>query len=86
MADLDRNVRQMRRRDMLIDVVYAIVVWRLFMLIPRPQRGSLDAASVAEFLFASKIDLPTIPCAIIARGPGKPPGCRSSRSRNCSKG
>jgi uncharacterized membrane protein len=53
----ERERRQLRRLEMLIDVVYAIVIWRVFMLLPRPEEGNLDAASIAEFLFANKIDL-----------------------------
>ncbi len=35
-SDEKRWVRQLARLEILIDVVYALVIWRLFQLIPRP--------------------------------------------------
>ncbi len=37
-AELIRGTRQLRRLEMLMDVVYALVIWRLFMLMPRPEK------------------------------------------------
>ncbi len=35
-SDGNHWVRQLARLEVLIDVVYALVIWRLFQLIPRP--------------------------------------------------
>ncbi len=37
-AELIRGTRQLRRLEILVDVVYALVIWRLFMLMPRPEK------------------------------------------------
>ena len=37
-AELVRGTRQLRRLEILMDVVYALVIWRLFMLMPRPDK------------------------------------------------
>ena len=37
-AELVRGTRQLRRLEILMDVVYALVIWRLFMLMPRPEK------------------------------------------------
>ncbi len=37
-AELLRGTRQLRRLEILMDVVYALVIWRLFMLMPRPEK------------------------------------------------
>ena len=44
-ATITAQMRQLRRLEMLIDVVYAIVIWRIFTLIPRPEKGDFDCAS-----------------------------------------
>ncbi len=50
-------MRQLRRLEMLIDVVYAIVIWRIFTLIPRPERGDFSWNTISEFLLSAKSDL-----------------------------
>ncbi len=45
-----RGARQLRRLETLTDVVYAIVLWRLFMLIPRPGIGTGAWTSVRDYL------------------------------------
>jgi uncharacterized membrane protein len=37
-AELIRGTRQLRRLEILMDVVYALVIWRLFMIMPRPEK------------------------------------------------
>ena len=54
---LKRQMRQLRRLEVLIDVVYAIVIWRIFTLIPRPERGDFAWDSIAAFLLSHKSDL-----------------------------
>lgn len=45
-----RGERQLRRLETLTDVVYAIVLWRLFMLIPRPGISTQEWTSVQDYL------------------------------------
>lgn len=51
MTDADTNARyqtQLRRLGTLTDVVFALVIWRLFMLLPRPEGD--DSRTVFEVL------------------------------------
>ena len=50
LAKLERESRQLRRLEVLIDVVFAIVLWRLFMLIPRPGEGGWNWDSITAML------------------------------------
>jgi len=45
-----RGARQLRRLETLTDVIYAIVLWRLFMLIPRPGVATGEWTSVRDYL------------------------------------
>jgi len=45
-----RGARQLRRLETLTDVVYAIVLWRLFMLIPRPGIAAGEWTGVRDYL------------------------------------
>ena len=63
LAKLERESRQLRRLETLIDVVFAIVIWRAFMLIPRPGGGGWNWDSITDML-ASNI----LTFAVIAIG------------------
>lgn len=39
MKKIERAARQLYRLENLIDVIYAITIWRLFMLLPRPKEN-----------------------------------------------
>ncbi len=39
-AKHDRGIKQLLRLERMIDVVYAIVIWRIFMLIPKPAEAN----------------------------------------------
>ncbi len=54
-AELIRGTRQLRRLEMLMDVVYALVIWRLFMLMPRPEKIG-EWRSLSSFL-SSNVEL-----------------------------
>jgi uncharacterized membrane protein len=41
---------QLRRLQRLTDVVYALVIWRLFQFIPRPGEEGFEADSIGQFL------------------------------------
>ena len=51
-AELLRGTRQLRRLEMLMDVVYALVIWRLFMLMPRPEKIG-EWRSLYSFLWSN---------------------------------
>jgi uncharacterized membrane protein len=49
-----RETRQLRRLEVLIDVVYAVVLWRIFMLIPRPGKENWAWDSIGSFLMSGR--------------------------------
>lgn len=51
-----RHVRQLYRLERLMDVVFAIVLWRVFILLPRPETDSLSWDSLFTALLSNKID------------------------------
>jgi uncharacterized membrane protein len=47
----DRGIKQLLRLERIIDVVYAIVIWRIFMLIPKPAEANWAWDAIGPFLF-----------------------------------
>ena len=45
-----RGVLQLKRLEMLMDVVFALIIWRIFMILPRPEGENSQWASVLEML------------------------------------
>jgi len=45
-----RESLQLRRLARMVDVVYAIIIWRSFMLLPRPDDGQLSWEHIGAFL------------------------------------
>jgi len=41
---------QLKRLEMLMDVVFALVIWRIFMILPRPEDEDVQWGSVVEML------------------------------------
>ena len=60
-----RETRQLRRLEILMDVVYAIVIWRIFMFFPRPERGDRTWESVSSLLSTNLIDIALVIIALI---------------------
>ena len=52
-ARLRRESLQLRRLARMIDVVYAIIIWRCFMLLPRPTAEQLNWEHIGGFLSAN---------------------------------
>ena len=50
---LRRESLQLRRLARMIDVVYAILIWRFFMLLPRPTAEQLSWEHIGSFLSAN---------------------------------
>jgi uncharacterized membrane protein len=57
LAKLERESRQLRRLETLIDVVFAIIIWRAFMLIPRPGEGGWNWLSITDMLASNVLTL-----------------------------
>ena len=49
-SELARQAHQLGRLEVLMDVVYAVVLWRIFMLLPRPTDGDWNWDSMSSFL------------------------------------
>jgi uncharacterized membrane protein len=49
-ARFRRESLQLRRLARMVDVVYAIIIWRCFMLLPRPDEGQLSWEHIGAFL------------------------------------
>ena len=56
MSKLESGKKQLARLEMLTDMVFAITLWRLFLLLPRPEGEYLGLHSVRE-LFHNNGDL-----------------------------
>ena len=50
MSEENASRRQLVRLERLMDVVFALVIWRLFMLLPRPNYDDPEWDTVAEML------------------------------------
>ena len=44
-AVLEREMRQLIRLETIMDVVYAIILWRIFMVLPRPELDEWDGGA-----------------------------------------
>ena len=55
MSLIEREQRQLRRLETLIDVVYGITIWRLFTLLPRPEENP-DWSTLPEMLLDSGLN------------------------------
>jgi uncharacterized membrane protein len=44
-AVIEREIRQLIRLQTIMDVVYAIIIWRLFMILPRPELDEWDGGA-----------------------------------------
>ena len=51
----EREQRQLRRLETLIDVVFGITIWRLFMLLPRPHENP-EWGGLLDMLLDSKLN------------------------------
>jgi uncharacterized membrane protein len=49
-AVIERERRQLKRLQILIDVVYAVVIWRFFTLLPKPEEFTESLSTVGRFI------------------------------------
>jgi uncharacterized membrane protein len=59
-----RDTNQLRRLETLTDVVYGIAIWRVFMLLPRPDEPEWNWHSWREFLAAEGLTIVLIAIAL----------------------
>jgi len=64
-ALLARQKRQLKRLEVVIDVVYAVVIWRVFMLLPRPAEEDMVWRSLDNYLLANAGMLVLVILAIV---------------------
>ena len=60
-----RSILQLSRLETLTDVVYGIVLWRLFMLIPRPGVGEVHWETIRSYLESNVLTLVLILVGLI---------------------
>jgi uncharacterized membrane protein len=65
LAKMERESRQLRRLETLIDVVFAIVIWRAFMLIPRPGEGGWNWDSITDMLASNILTLVIVMIGVV---------------------
>lgn len=51
-----QTVLQLKRLEMLYDVVYGIVIWRLFMLLPRPADANFELTTLVALFSEHKLN------------------------------
>lgn len=54
------SIGQLKRLERLSDVVYGIIIWQLFMLIPTPDSAGRDWASAGAYIADSGIDIAVV--------------------------
>ncbi len=64
-ADEKRWVRQLFRLETLMDVVYALTIWRLFLLLPRPKARDDETRSVWELFSNDPQSVLTVAIGIV---------------------
>lgn len=64
MSSIEREQRQLRRLETLIDVVYGITIWQLFRLLPRPEENP-EWSTLPEMLLDSGLNFVIAVIALI---------------------
>jgi uncharacterized membrane protein len=65
LAKLERESRQLRRLEVLIDVIFAIVIWRVFMLIPRPDTADWQWNAIGPFLTSNVLTFILVALSVV---------------------
>ncbi|NOR15200.1 MAG: hypothetical protein GQ544_05815 [Candidatus Aminicenantes bacterium] len=50
-----REEKQLRRLEVVMDVIYAILIWRAFQLLPRPTKADWSIEGMQAFLSANAL-------------------------------
>lgn len=62
---MDRLTRQLFRLERLMDVIYAIVLWRAFTLLPRPEQANMTWGTLTEFLLSDRSNILIVFVALV---------------------
>lgn len=65
MTEEAKRLRQLRRLETLLDVVYGITIWRLFMLLPRPKDASFEATTLVALISEHRASFVVVGLALI---------------------
>ena len=60
----EKNLKLIRL-ERIMDVVYALVIWRLFMILPRPEGGDDQSTSVLDLLVDNWQDFIVVLLALV---------------------
>lgn len=60
-----REKRQLKRLEIMMDVIYGILVWQLFFFLPKPDQGIWAWQSMTEFFSAHALDYLLVIVALI---------------------
>ena len=64
MSEAVKESRQLRRLETLIDVVFGITIWRLFILLPRPEDNA-EWSNLLDLLKGSVLDFTIVILALV---------------------
>ena len=73
-AKFKREYLQLHRLERMVDVVYAIIIWRAFTLLPRPTAEQLSWEHIGTFLGANIGSFLLVILRLLDRLYGKSPG------------
>ena len=64
-AKQEREVRQLHRHELLMDVIFALVLWRIFSRLPAPESFELSSEAFTQFIIASSAELEIILVGVV---------------------
>jgi uncharacterized membrane protein len=64
-ATQEREVRQLHRLEFLMDVIFALIIWRIFSRLPTPESFELSSEAFTQFIIASSAELEIILVGIV---------------------
>jgi len=64
-AKQEREVRQLHRLEFLMDVIFALVLWRIFSRLPAPENFELSSEAFTQFIIASSAELEIILVGVV---------------------
>lgn len=64
-ATQEREVRQPHRLEFLMDVIFALILWRIFSHLPTPESFEFSSEAFTQFLAASSAELEVILVGVV---------------------
>lgn len=65
MKEGSQRILQLKRLETLFDVIYGITIWRLFMLLPRPEDANFELATLAALFSENRESFVVVVLALI---------------------